>query len=182
MKLELGAGSRGTRNYVHHDAYAFPGIDLVCPPWELPYDNNTVDEVLALAFIEHLTYWEALDTFREVRRVLRSGGQFLFDVPDYPTWCRYYLECMGYEVVTGNATNLPDIDACRRTLFGWQRWPGDEHKYGWDTEHLHEALINTGWYPDECAFLNGQDFLDRGLYRARFSNPADAHLYVIATK
>lgn len=179
MKLELGAGHRGTRGYIHHDAYPFPGIDLVCPPWELPFQDGELDEVLALAFIEHLTYYEALDTFREVHRVLKPGGEFVFDVPDYPKWAAYYCWHM-HKGMVALAFEPPDLAWCRRTLFGWQRWPGDEHKYGWDQQSLVDNLRDFRFQGG--SIRDGQTFLNRGLYRKRFSNSLDAHLYVVAIK
>lgn len=179
MKLELGAGHRGTRNYIHHDAYPFPGIDLVCKPWELPYGDGELDEVLALAFIEHLTYGEAFDTFREVHRCLKPGGEFVFDVPDYPAWAAMYLRWID---PTLHLSREPEasLEHCRQTLFGWQRWPGDEHKSGWDETLLIDELMTTKF--DVNVRQDGQFFLDRGLYRRRFTQPWNAHLYVVAVK
>ncbi len=179
MKLELGAGNRGTRGYVHHDAYQFPDIDIVCKPWELPYGDGEVEEVLALAFIEHLTYYEAVDTFREVHRILQPGGRFFFDVPDYPAWAGYYLRQFGS--TSGEPyTDIPDLDHCRKTLFGWQRWPGDEHKYGWDLPHLTETLHSCGLNPN--GDTKTVEAFQRRAHRNRFDDPRDAHLYMICTK
>jgi predicted SAM-dependent methyltransferase len=172
VKLELGAGHRPTIGYTHNDLYAFDHIEVVGNPWMLDLPDNSVDEVLALAFIEHLTFDQARDTFRNVRRMLKSGGIFYFDVPDYPAWLHYYLD---------NTIGEPcpfDLDAVRKTLFGWGRWPGDEHKYGWDAEHLSDTLGQCGL---TAVSWDVEPFIDRA-YRQRFHNPADAHLYVTAAK
>lgn len=178
MKLELGAGLRPTRGYTHNDAQPFPHIEIVEDPWMIDLPDDSLDEVLALAFIEHLTYDQALDTFRNVHRMLRPGGVFLFDVPDYPVWCRYYLAHLGVEEFRGKS--VPSLDHVRQTLFGWGRWPGDSHLYGWDSKHLAEALsecgLSSGISPN-----NVDDFKAR-TYRRRFDEPWDAHLYVVAWK
>lgn len=174
-KLELGAGYRGTRGYTHQDAYPFDGIDITCKPWELPYGDGELDEVLALAFIEHLTYGEAFDTFREVHRVLRPGGELVFDVPDYPVWAQMYCHLLAGGMAEAT------LEHCRQTLFGWQRWPGDEHKSGWDLNYLDKALVEAGFFQVSCS-PSGEGFLERGLYRRRFAQPWNAHLYVVATK
>lgn len=174
-KLELGAGNRPTRGYTHHDAVEFPHIEITGDPWMLDLPDGSLEEVLALAFVEHLTFDHARDTFRNVHRMLEPGGMFLFDVPDYPTWCRYYLAFLD-----GKAGTVPvSLDHVRRTLFGWQRWPGDEHNSGWDAELLAGALEDCGF---EGIFFSVEPFLERGLYRRRFTNPDDAHLYVCAVK
>lgn len=171
-KLELGAGHRPTRGYEANDLYPFRHIKHVGEPWMLELPDNSVHEVLALAFIEHLTHDEALDTFRNVHRMLVAGGKFIFDVPDYPVWARYYLDALD-----GKDTPVP-LDHVRKTLFGWQRWPGDEHKYGWDRDLLAQALQTTNF---RKFTLNVGEFIARS-YRQRFYKPEDAHLYVVATK
>jgi len=172
MKLELGSGFRPTRGYLHNDLHEFPHIEHVGEPWMLELPNNSLEEVLALAFIEHLTYEQALDTFRNVYRMLKPNGLFLFDVPDYPVWCQYYLDA-----IIGIVTPVP-LDHIRKTLFGWQRWLGDEHKFGWDKDYLIDALKTTGFSIHD---FDVHQFSER-TFRQRFHNPADAHLYVVAKK
>lgn len=177
-RLELGSGHRPTRGYEHNDLYPWDHIEHVGPAWMIDLPDDSLDEVLALAFIEHLTYYEALDTFRNVHRMLKPGGLFLFDVPDYPKWCEEYLLRLRFGG-GGGADQGPSLDDCRRTLFGWGRWPGDEHKYGWDWDHLKDALKSVGFHarPDENPFQ-----IASRTHRDRFADPANAHLYVVATK
>jgi SAM-dependent methyltransferase len=137
--------------------------------------DNTLDEVFAVAFIEHLTFDQAVDTFRNVHRRLRPGGVFLFDVPDYPRWAAMYLRCLNG--VTSEAT----LEHCRRTLFGWGRWPGDSHLYGWDGPHLGNTLADVGFTIGKDIF-DGLPLMKARTYRRRFDELWDAHLYVCAVK
>lgn len=178
MKLELGAGQRPTRGYEHNDLHPFDHIEHVGPPWLLDLPGSSCEEILALAFIEHLTYEQALDTFRECARMLAPEGHFYFDVPDYPVWCGYYLKQLEALRQGSPFTNIPDLTHIRRTLFGWQRWPGDEHKYGWDREHLEETLAMCGL---AAVSWSVKPFVERA-YRQRFDRPSDAHLYVTAVR
>lgn len=171
MRLELGAGLRPTRGYVHHDAQPFPHIEYHDDPWMLDLPDESCDEIFALAFIEHLTYDQARDTFRNVHRMLRPGGVFLFDVPDFPAWCRYYLACIGE-----GFSPLPLVDI-RRTMFGWQRWPGDEHKSGWDRRLIVGELEHVGF-----SVTFGVESFAARTWRSRFTQPLDAHLYVQAVR
>lgn len=174
MKLELGSGHRPTRGYEHNDLHPFPHIEYVGEAWMLDLPDNSLDEVLALAFIEHLTYDHALDTFRNVHRMLKPGGVFLFDVPDYPVWVGYYLTHL-----RGECTAPMSMEATKRTLFGWQRWPGDEHLYGWDLGSLRKAIEDVGFSADT---IGSNPWVLPNVYRQRFHNPADAHIYVTAIK
>lgn len=173
MRLELGAGQRPTRGYTHQDLHPGPHIEHVGEARMLELPDESCSEVLAIAFVEHLTYDHACDTFRNVHRLLEPGGTFYFDVPDYPTWCRYYLNHLS------DSSRAPvPMDHVRRTLFGWGRFPGDSHLYGWDADHLTHTLKQCGLIP---IGWDVQPFKAR-CYRARFDFPDNAHLYVTATK
>lgn len=174
VKLELGAGHRPTRGYKTNDLHAFPGIDYPGEAWMLDLPDKSLDEVLALGFVEHLTYFQALDTFRNIHRMLKPRGLFLFDVPDYPAWCAYYMRAMAGAA----GPDDPSMDHIRRTLFGWQRWPGDEHKYGWDREHLSATLCQAGF---TIHAYDMSPFVAR-THRDRFHRKWDAHLYVVAER
>jgi len=172
MKLEIGCGQRPTPGYIHNDLNAFEGVDIVGSPWDLDLDDNSLDEVLALGVIEHLTYEQVSETFRNVKRMLKSGGIFVFDVPDIPIWCEYVVNFFRGEEIPF------EIDHVFATLYGWQRWPGDEHKSGWYSEKLEEYLTNCGFNN----FSFGVDQMkSRGHVRNRMDRPADAHLYCVAT-
>lgn len=164
MRVELGSGMRPTPGYLATDSFPFPCV-RVANAWELDIASGTVDEVLALGVMEHLTYRQFHQTIRNVHRMLRYGGSFLFDVPDIAVWCGYMVD--------------PDPpfprDHILNTLYGWQRWPGDEHKSGWTRDLLIDAL--AGW----TVMFDLEPFKARAS-RNRFDRPADAHLYVVATK
>jgi predicted SAM-dependent methyltransferase len=167
-KLEIGCGQRPTPGYIHNDLNAFEGVDIIGNPWEIDLPDGSLDEVVALAIIEHLTFEQVHRTFVNVKRMLRPRGVFLFDVPDIPVWC-------GYMVDHFNGKPIPcTIEHVMSTLYGWQRWPGDEHKSGWYRETLGAALQRAGF----GEYSYGLDpFLSRGLQRNRMTRDWDAHLY-----
>lgn len=172
-KLEIGCGQRPTPGYIHNDVNAFPGVDIVGNPWEIALEDGSLDEVLALGVVEHLTYAQVGSSFANVHRMLRAGGAFYFDVPDLPTWCGYAVDHFA-----GRTTPFP-IEHILSTLYGWQRWPGDEHKSGWYEAKLIHTLRRAGFGPPR---LGVDLFLDRGIERNRMKNPLDAHLYCVVTK
>ncbi len=105
--------------------------------------------------------------------MLTPGGVFLFDVPNYPLWAMMYLAGLDGDPIPFS------MDHVRRTLFGWGRWPGDEHKYGWSNNEVYETLETCGF--DKIRWPSSRPFSER-TYRSRFTNPEDAHLYVAATR
>jgi ubiquinone/menaquinone biosynthesis C-methylase UbiE len=47
----------------------------------MPYRDNSFDTVLAISIFEHLTPGEVSEALRDVRRVLKPGGQLVYGVP-----------------------------------------------------------------------------------------------------
>jgi predicted SAM-dependent methyltransferase len=172
-RLEIGCGQRPTPGYLHNDVNAFPGVDIVGDPWDIDLPDGSLDEVIALAVIEHLTYAQVDRCFANVHRMLRPGGVFFLDVPDIPVWCQYVCDHFA-----GRPTPF-GLDHLLSTLYGWQRWPGDEHKSGWFLENLTAALVRAGFRKHR---FGADQFIAHGLVRNRMRKPADAHIYVVATK
>ena len=140
-KLEIGSGEKPTSGYLHQDVYEVPGIklDFVSNPWQIDLKEESISEVIAIGVIEHLRFDEFDKTIKHVFNLLKPGGEFLFDVPDMKIWSEYL-----YNLTHGMSEKNPFPDKhIWSTVYGWQRWPGDEHKSGWIKENLIEKLRNS---------------------------------------
>lgn len=89
--LEIGAGENPTqeatetldiRNDLDHIDH--PGIDIGTD--RLPFDDNSVDKIIANHVLEHIRPEDIGQVFREVNRVLRPGGEFTGVMPHAGTW------------------------------------------------------------------------------------------------
>lgn len=56
--------------------------DVVCPSWDLPYPNESVERVYAGHLLEHLCFADVNRTLHEIQRVLAPTGTALFVGPD----------------------------------------------------------------------------------------------------
>ena len=106
VKLNLGCASRLLSGYINIDLDSleqikerYPNIEvddshkfLQANILELPFEDRTVDEVRADAFLEHLSFKEEPIIFREVYRVLKPGGAFKFSVPDFEDTVKKWLD------------------------------------------------------------------------------------------
>ncbi len=172
-KLEIGCGQRPTPGYIHNDLNAFDGVDIVGNPWDIKLGDCSLEEVIALGVVEHFTYNQVDKVFNNIYRMLAPGGIFLFDVPDIPVWCKYVADHF-----SGKQTPFT-LEHLLSTLYGWQRWPGDEHKSGWHKENLELAIQRGGF---SCVSYGVEHFLSRGFKRNRMTRPEDAHIYCMATR
>jgi predicted SAM-dependent methyltransferase len=172
MRLELGSGPRPTKGYITSDVNASDDIDIVASAPNIELPNDSLDEVIAIALMEHLTYEDFGKALVNVARMLKPGGKFYFDVPDLPVWCEYLAKIVRGERVPFTRR------AIYKTIYGHQRFPGDTHASGWDNETLAEALDNAGFLDIEYGV---EHFLANGLERVRFHRPLNAHIYVVAT-
>jgi SAM-dependent methyltransferase len=60
------------------------GIEVIAPDEMTSIESNSVSTVTAWHVLEHIS--EPRETFAEVRRILKPGGQFVFEVPNFGSW------------------------------------------------------------------------------------------------
>jgi predicted SAM-dependent methyltransferase len=177
-KLELGCGQRPTPGYLHQDITSQPGValDFNCQIWEIPLKENSLSEIIALASMEHLNFADFSKALKHIYKLLVPGGIFLFDIPDIKIWSEY-LYYMTHDMPQKCPFSKEHVFS---TFWGWQRWPGDEHKCAWLKDDLLHHLMEIGF--SGIFFEDTQIFISRGIFRDRFKNPANAHLCIKAVK
>lgn len=90
--LEIGPGNNPHKGYELLDIREdLPGIDWVHDFNEdLPFEENTFDEILSSHSIEHVSWREVIDTLRDWARVIRPGGKARIYTPDFEYLCKKY--------------------------------------------------------------------------------------------
>lgn len=85
MKIDLGCGPNKKEGFVGVDQYAFPGVDHVVDLTKdrLPFEAETVEEVHASHFVEHLTAPERCHLLNELHRVMKPGAKMTMIVPHW---------------------------------------------------------------------------------------------------
>lgn len=81
MKLNLGAGDHVIKGYISVDKYD-KMADIKADICDLPFDTESVDEIIANQVIEHIPYNKTYQMFSEMYRVLKKGSLAHIECPD----------------------------------------------------------------------------------------------------
>lgn len=133
MKLNLGAGKRRLEGYISVDLDKNADVQLDVRNLSV-YQDNSIEEIIAVHLIEHFYYWEVNPLLQEWRRVLVPGGKLILECPDLEKAC--------FAFIRG--------DNPRMSL-----WPmyGDPvhqnelmcHHWGYTPKSLEEELVMAGF-------------------------------------
>lgn len=109
MKLNIGSHSQRIDGFLNVDIEPFDNVDIVCDitktPWSFPkgshpevgtqFDmlfNDSVDEILMVEVLEHISFHDTVKVLREIYRVLKPGGTVHIQVPDCGSMMEMYAE------------------------------------------------------------------------------------------
>jgi acetyltransferase-like isoleucine patch superfamily enzyme/SAM-dependent methyltransferase len=80
IRVDLGCGTRKAPGFIGVDIFPAPGVDIVADlSTAFPFEDNSVDELRAYDFIEHLP--DRLRTMNEIWRVCKDGALVDLFVP-----------------------------------------------------------------------------------------------------
>jgi len=94
MKINLGSGDKFYGGYLNIDINPnAPKVDIIADiSKSLPFEDESIDAIMASHSIEHISYVIVPDVLRDWHRVLRKGGLIDIKVPDAEYAFREYLK------------------------------------------------------------------------------------------
>ena len=160
MKINLGCASEPLADYVNVDMDSLDDIknrypnkvfsdDLVVKQWDifnLPVEDNSVDELRADCVFEHLNFKEEKLIFLEAKRVLKPGGILNIAVPDIESVIRAWLNAED----DWKDWYRDDEDAIKE-----KHWFGTydysyENRWGYLTACIYGSQNGEGQYHKNC--------------------------------
>ena len=98
---------------------------------KMPYPDDYFDSVLLISILEHLKPGLQEDVFKEIKRVLKKGGQVVYGVPVSRTFMTFLFRLLGYDIdrlhfstekqihrTAEKALNKVKISSMKALLFG----------------------------------------------------------------
>lgn len=73
IKIDIGCGKNKKEGFIGIDIDKNTHPDIVASALELPFEDNSVDEVNSFHLVEHFHPYEALKFFDEIYRVLKKN-------------------------------------------------------------------------------------------------------------
>jgi predicted SAM-dependent methyltransferase len=113
MNLNLGSNKKRIDGYLNVDALPLPEVDVIhdltIAPW--PFTTNSVDDILAQEFLEHISWHQTDIILAECYRILRPGGKLTIQVPDIGKMNEYYVANQICTCVPRKAARYEDYKA-----------------------------------------------------------------------
>jgi predicted SAM-dependent methyltransferase len=138
MKIEIGAGTKGTPGYVHVDAVALEEVDVVDDGRTLAkFADGVAEEIYSHWFLEHVARHEVPPMLEHWKRVLAPGGKIRVVTNNHEAHNR----CLAAEEISFEEWSYL-IYAVEKKR-GYNVW--DVHKCAWSQSLLREALELHGF-------------------------------------
>ena len=129
-RLNLGSGDSKIEGFTSVDLYD-EQADVRADICELPFDDNSVEEIVAYQVVEHIPYNKSEQMFSEMYRVLKKGGTATLETPDIDVICKKILD----EGIK---------DKWMYSLVGEYYRPWDKDRYD-DWENCAAAIHRNPW-------------------------------------
>lgn len=131
-RLNIGCGDQILGGWINVDLYN-DKADIKADVLSLPFEDGSIDEILAQHVLEHVSYHKTMVALGEWHRVLAPKGVLLVHVPDMSFLCTELIKSHDY---------FSDII---RAMYGSQTDPGQIHYTGFTFNTLEQCLELAGF-------------------------------------
>ncbi len=160
VRLNLGCGGRPLPNYINVDMDTLEQIRLRYPNQEfsddlivvqydifnLPYAENSVDEIRSEGLIEHLPFMDEPRFFYEVTRILKPGGILYLSTVDFEMAVEQWLAA---EDDWKDFYRNDEESICAQHWFGTHTYK-PTNRWGYLTATLYGSQNGAGQFHTNC--------------------------------
>lgn len=137
LKLNIGAGDQKLEGYKSVDLYAANADYKLDARRLTSIQDESVDEILTVHMLEHISPYEVYSLLKEWRRVLKPNGKLVIEVPDMQAMCK--------EFTSGNLGTRYHMLNCIYGTGDWGKPSYTPHVWGWEYEMLLIHLFKSGF-------------------------------------
>ena len=134
LKLNLGCGEDIREGYHNIDIRKLPNV-IVADVTNLPYKNNSVDEIIASDVYEHISHTKSLEVLKHWYDLLKPGGGIIVRAPCLDTIIQYFMQ----------AKTLVDVKIGIDLLYGGQDYFENSHYTVCHVNLMNEFLKSIGF-------------------------------------
>ena len=136
VALNLGCGIHYDEKMINCDLYESK-VDIRLDAVELPFKTESVDEIVAMQLLEHLSIVDADRAIKEWNRVLKINGILYIGVPDLERCLALAEAIKGMGPYRWKTISM--------FIYGSQTDEGQYHKSGYAPEYLEAFLEDNGF-------------------------------------
>ena len=164
-KLNFGSGPKRIKGFIGIDALPWKGVtDIVWDLIDIPYTFVTepADEIMAIEFLEHISFRHTLRVLKEWYRILKVGGKLTIQVPAIDKMCEMFskgeiCDCVKHKPQNDEeARGKKDCWECKgkgkinpirwlMAFCGAQKHPRDIHRNVFTKDILRKNLQDAGF-------------------------------------
>lgn len=144
MKLNLGAGDSKIPGFTSVDLYD-EAADVKADICDLPFDDDSIDEIVAYQVVEHVPYNKSQTMFEEMYRVLKPGGKATVETPDIDYVCQKILEDGLEDKWIFNLVGQYYRPWDKDRYDDWEMNAASIHRNPWNFQRLGEVAERVGF-------------------------------------
>ena len=143
--VNLGSGYTDLRpDMINVDLLAYAPVNVVCDITELPFKDNSVDQIINIAVLEHVPNPQAV--IAEIHRVLKPGGKLLCEIPFMQAFhaSPYEFQRFTYEGIKVQFQEFKNLKIHSISPTGGMLWPLQEWfvmLFSFGIKPLHNILL-----------------------------------------
>lgn len=130
-KLNVGSGVDTRDDFINVDHRAIEGVDVVADVLDMPFSNNSLEEIFAAHLAEHFIERDFARVIQYWYGLLKNGGQIRLVVPN--------IEAMSRGYASGSVT----WDQLRAVSLGGQDYASDYHFNHFSVDSMRNFITRS---------------------------------------
>jgi hypothetical protein len=143
IKFNMGCGSDYIQNYINVDLIN-KNVDLSCDITKLQLPENTVDEIYASHFLEHIHHLDAVNLLHNWYTSLKPEGKLILELPDLKEQCKRFSEADDNEKYLLSIC-IYGASAEHANPNSVSNGSASPHLWGYYPEIIKEILVRVGF-------------------------------------